>query len=48
MGMSRKGLSMRKVREVLRLRFGAGLSVRQIARSCNIAKSLGDSAGLWI
>jgi transposase len=30
---------MRKVREVLRLHYGAGLSARQIARSCNIARS---------
>ncbi len=37
--MPRKGLSMRKVREVLRLRFGAGLSTRQIAQSCNIGHS---------
>ena len=37
--MPRKGLSMRKVREVLRLHFGAGLSARAVARSCNIARS---------
>jgi transposase len=30
---------MRKVREVLRLYFGAGLSARKVARSCNIARS---------
>lgn len=30
---------MRKVREVLRLHFGAGLSARQVARSCNIGRS---------
>ena len=36
--MSRKQLSMRKVSEVIRLRAG-GLSVRQIARSCCIARS---------
>lgn len=30
---------MRKVREVLRLHFGAGLSIRKVARSCNIAHS---------
>ena len=37
--MPRKGLSMRKVREVLRLHFGAQLSARKIALSCNIARS---------
>lgn len=37
--MPRKGLSMRKVREVLRLHFDAGLSARKIALSCNIARS---------
>jgi len=30
---------MRKVREVLRLHFGAGLSARQIAASCNLGRS---------
>jgi len=30
---------MRKVREVLRLHFGAGLSARKVARSCKIARS---------
>ncbi|MDP3051358.1 MAG: IS21 family transposase [Eubacteriales bacterium] len=37
--MPRKGLSMRKVREILRLHFDAGLSIRQVARSCNIGHS---------
>ena len=36
--MSRKQLSMRKIGEVARLK-AAGLSVRQIARSCNVARS---------
>lgn len=36
--MARKGLSMRKVREVLRLHFGAGLSARKIATSCNTGR----------
>jgi transposase len=36
--MSREQLSMRKIGEVARLR-AAGLSVRQIARSCNLARS---------
>lgn len=30
---------MRKVSEILRLYFGAGLSLRQVARSCNIGRS---------
>ena len=30
---------MRRVREVLRLRFGSGLSARQVAVSCGIARS---------
>ena len=30
---------MRKIREVLRLRFDLRLSARQIAKSCNIARS---------
>ena len=34
----RKKLSMRKVREVMRLK-ASGLSIRQIARSCNIPRS---------
>ncbi len=37
--MSRKGLSMRNVREVLRLRLGVGLSTRQVAESCRISAS---------
>lgn len=37
--MSRKGLSMRKVREVLRLRFGMGLTARQVSRSLNLSHS---------
>lgn len=34
--MSREGLSMRKVREILRLRLGVGLPVRQVADSCKV------------
>ena len=37
--MAQEGLSMKKVREVLRLRFAAGMSVRQVAASCRIARS---------
>ncbi len=38
-GMSRKGLSMRKVKEILRLRIGLGLPTRQVAKSCKISVS---------
>jgi transposase len=37
--MPQKGLSMRNVREILRLHFEGGLSRRQIARSCNVSHS---------
>ena len=37
--MARKGLSMRKVREVLRLRWEVGLSVHKVARSCKVSSS---------
>ena len=37
--MPQKELSMRKVREVLRLRFDLGLRQDQIARSCSIAQA---------
>lgn len=36
--MARKRLSMRKIREVLRLRHAGGLSIRAIARACSIGK----------
>lgn len=32
-------LSMRKIREILRLKYENGLSGRQIAKSCHIARS---------
>jgi transposase len=35
--MSRKAVSMRKARDILRLRYGVGLGVRQIARSLGIS-----------
>ena len=38
-GMSRKVVSMRNAREVLRLRIGQGLSVRQVASSCGVSIS---------
>ena len=37
--MPQEGLSMRKVREILRLRLGVGLSSRQVARSCKVSSS---------
>lgn len=37
--MPTERLSMRKIREVFRLKFAFGLSDRQIARSCSIARS---------
>jgi len=37
--MSQERLSMRKVKEVFRLKFASGLSERQIAASCQIARS---------
>lgn len=37
--MPRGRVSMRKVKEILRLRWAAGLGVRQIARSCNLSHS---------
>ena len=37
--MSREGLSMRTVREILRLRLGVGLSADNVAKSCKISKA---------
>ena len=37
--MSRKGLSMRKIGEILRLKYEAGLSQRSIAQSCSVSPS---------
>ena len=37
--MPGKRLSMRKIKEVLRLRFDVGLSGRQIARSCGMGRT---------
>ena len=37
--MSKKRLSMRKIKEVLRLKFEVKLSNRKIAESCDIARS---------
>jgi transposase len=38
-GMPQEGLSMRNVREILRLRLGVGLSSRQVAKSCKVSSS---------
>ena len=37
--MSQKGLSMRKIEEVLRLKYEVGLSHRAIAQSCSVSPS---------
>jgi transposase len=37
--MAQKGLSMRTVREVLRLRWGLGLSIHKVAQSCKVSPS---------
>ena len=37
--MPRREVSMRNAREVLRLRIGSGLSVRQVASSCGVSIS---------
>lgn len=37
--MPAKRLSMRKIKEILRLKYEIGLSIRQIARSCSVGKS---------
>jgi len=45
--MPKERLSMRKIKEVLRLRWGCGLSQRQIAESCSIARSTVGEYVLW-
>ncbi len=37
--MANKRLPVRKIKEVLRLKYGCGLSERQIARSCQVSRS---------
>ena len=37
--MAKERLSMRKIREILRLKFECGLTNRQIAKSCSVARS---------
>ena len=39
--MPQQALSMRKIREVLRLRYDLGLRQQEIARSCSIGQSSG-------
>lgn len=37
--MSRKRVAMRKIKEILRLKYACGLSERQIAKSCNLGRT---------
>jgi hypothetical protein len=37
--MAQKGLSMRTVREVLRLRWELGLSIHKVGQSCKVSPS---------
>ncbi len=37
--MARRRLSMRKIKEVLRLKFANGRSIRQIGKSCDIGRT---------
>ena len=37
--MSRKPISMRKIKEILRLKLECGLSDRKVSASCNVARS---------
>ena len=37
--MAQERLTMRKAKEVLRLTYGFGLSQRQVARTCGVARS---------
>jgi DNA-binding transcriptional regulator LsrR (DeoR family) len=37
--MPARRMSVRKIREILRLKFGSGMDNRQIARSCSIPHS---------
>ncbi len=37
--MANRRLPMRKIKEVLRLKYGCGLSAREIARSCQVSRS---------
>jgi DNA-binding transcriptional regulator LsrR (DeoR family) len=37
--MANRRLPVRKIKEILRLKYACGLSKREIARSCNVARS---------
>jgi len=37
--MSNRRLSVRKIKEILRLKLGCGISEREIARSCGVSRS---------
>jgi len=37
--MANRRLPVRKTKEILRLKYACGLSAREIARSCNVARS---------
>ena len=37
--MANRRLPVRKIKEILRLKHACGLSAREIARSCNVARS---------
>ena len=37
--MAQERLTVRKIREIIRLKYEAGLSARAIARACNISNS---------
>jgi hypothetical protein len=43
--MANRRLPVRKIKEVLRLRFECQLSEREIARSCQISRRMGN---LWV
>jgi hypothetical protein len=44
--MHAKRLSMRKIKKVLRLNWGKGMSNRQIATSCGIDRPTGEIRGV--
>jgi IS30 family transposase len=55
--MANRRLPLRKIKEILRLKHACGLSKREIARSCNVARSTVAScsgyqnsqiAGTWV
>jgi len=46
--MAKARLSMRKIRDVLRLKFDCALSGHQIAHSCQISRSTSPGSGIRI